>query len=88
MVTGIGLLRNPGARCQPWPSPRATPHGWADYTHWLTADRNNVKGSNRLIDDALGDPFTGTGKPEQLRHIDRRAFAPGTGTCDGQPKVV
>jgi toxin YoeB len=45
-----------------------TPYGWADYTHWLTADRNNVKRINRLIDDALRDPFTGIGKPEQLRH--------------------
>ncbi len=45
-----------------------TPHGWADFTHWLAADRNNVKRINRLIDDALRDPFTGIGKPEQLRH--------------------
>jgi toxin YoeB len=45
-----------------------TPHGWADYTYWLAADRNNIKRINRLIDDALRDPFTGTGKPEQLRH--------------------
>ncbi len=45
-----------------------TPHGWADFTHWLAADRNNVKRTNRLIDDALRDPFTGIGKPEQLRH--------------------
>lgn len=44
-----------------------TPHGWTDYTYWLTADRNN-KRINRLIDDALHDPFTGIGKPEQLRH--------------------
>ncbi len=45
-----------------------TPDGWADYTHWLTADRTNVKRIDRLIDDALRDPFTGIGKPEQLRH--------------------
>jgi toxin YoeB len=45
-----------------------TPHGWTDHTHWLTADRNNVKRINRLIDDTLRDPFTGIGKPEQLRH--------------------
>jgi len=45
-----------------------TPHGWADYTYWLTADGNNIKRINRLIDDALRDPFTGIGKPEQLRH--------------------
>lgn len=45
-----------------------TPHGWEDYTYWLTTDRNNVKRINRLIDDAVRDPFDGIGKPEQLRH--------------------
>lgn len=45
-----------------------TPNGWADYSHWLTADRNNIRRINRLIDDALCDPFIGIGKPEQLRH--------------------
>ena len=45
-----------------------TPHGWADYTHWLTADRNNVKRINRLIDDALRDPTSGIGKPEPLKY--------------------
>ena len=45
-----------------------TPHGWDDYTHWQTTDRNLLKRINRLIDDARRDPFTGIGKPEQLRH--------------------
>ena len=45
-----------------------TPHGWDDYTHWLTTDRSLLKRINRLIDDARRDPFTGIGKPEQLRH--------------------
>ena len=45
-----------------------TPHGWDDYTHWHTADRTMIKRINRLIDDACRDPFTGVGKPEQLRH--------------------
>jgi toxin YoeB len=45
-----------------------TPHGWEDYTHWLAADRAILKRINRLIDDAMRDPFTGIGKPEQLRH--------------------
>jgi toxin YoeB len=45
-----------------------TPHGWADYSYWLATDRNNTKRINRLIDDALRDPFAGIGKPEQLRH--------------------
>lgn len=46
-----------------------TPNGWADYTHWLAADRATLKRINRLIDDALRDPFTGIGKPEPLRHM-------------------
>lgn len=46
-----------------------TPNGWTDYTHWLTADRATLNRINRLIDDALRDPFTGIGKPEPLRHM-------------------
>jgi toxin YoeB len=45
-----------------------TTHGWDDYTHWLSADRATLKRINRLIDDALRDPFSGIGKPEQLKH--------------------
>lgn len=45
-----------------------TSRGWAGYSHWLRADRNIVERINRLIDDALRDPFTGISKPEQLRH--------------------
>ena len=46
-----------------------TPHGWEDYTYWLSADRATLKRINRLIDDALRDPSTGIGKPEPLRHL-------------------
>jgi toxin YoeB len=46
-----------------------TPNAWADYTHWLTADRATLKRINRLIDDTMRDPFTGIGKPEPLRHM-------------------
>jgi toxin YoeB len=45
-----------------------TSHGWGDYTYWQNTDRNMVKRINRLIDDVMRDPFTGIGKPEQLRH--------------------
>ncbi len=45
-----------------------TSHGWDDYTYWLAADRNTLKRINRLIDAVLSDPFSGIGKPEQLRH--------------------
>jgi len=46
-----------------------TPHCWEDYTFWLGADRTIVKRINRLIDDALRDPFTGIGRPGQLRDV-------------------
>jgi len=46
-----------------------TPHGREDYQHWVQTDRATLKRLNRLIDDALRDPFTGIGKPEQLRHV-------------------
>jgi toxin YoeB len=46
-----------------------TPHGWEDSQHWVQTDRATLKRINRLIDDALRDPFTGIGKPEQLRHV-------------------
>lgn len=45
-----------------------TPHGWDDYLHWQRADRAVLKRVNRLLEDVLRDPFTGLGKPEQLRH--------------------
>lgn len=46
-----------------------TPHGWEDYQHWVATDRATMRRVNRLIDDVLRDPFTGIGKPEQLRHV-------------------
>ncbi|HEX5494261.1 MAG TPA: Txe/YoeB family addiction module toxin [Mycobacteriales bacterium] len=46
-----------------------TPNGWEDYTYRLRADRVVLKRINRLIDDALRDPFAGIGKPEPLRHM-------------------
>ena len=45
-----------------------TPHGWHDYQHWVQTDRSTLKRLNRLIEDAVRDPYAGIGKPEQLRH--------------------
>lgn len=45
-----------------------TPTGWEDYCHWQDLDRSVLRRLNRIIDDALRDPFTGIGKPERLRH--------------------
>jgi len=46
-----------------------TPNGWDDYQHWVQTDRATLKRLNRLIEDVLRDPYTGIGKPEQLRHV-------------------
>jgi toxin YoeB len=46
-----------------------TPHGWEDYQHWVQTDRATLTRINRLIDDALRDPFTGIGRPGQLRDV-------------------
>lgn len=40
---------------------------WEDYQHWVRPDRQTLKRVNALIDAALRDPYTGIGKPEQLR---------------------
>jgi toxin YoeB len=45
-----------------------TSQGWEDYVHWQTADRQILKRINRLIEDALRDPFEGIGKPEPLKY--------------------
>jgi toxin YoeB len=45
-----------------------TPHGWEDYLHWQSADRQVLRRVNRLLEDCRRDPFAGIGKPEQLRH--------------------
>ena len=45
-----------------------TEQGWADYTHWQSADLKTLKRVNELIKDALRNPFMGIGKPEPLRN--------------------
>ena len=44
-----------------------TPEGWEDYTYWIGQDRRTLKKINKLIGDALRNPFGGIGKPEPLR---------------------
>ena len=46
-----------------------TSHGWDDYRWWQAHDRATLRRINRLVDDALGDPTSGIGKPEPLRHV-------------------
>lgn len=42
--------------------------GWAGYQHWQATDRKVLDKLNRLINETARTPFTGTGKPEPLRH--------------------
>ena len=45
-----------------------TANGWEDYRYWQQTDRAILKRLNRLLDETLREPFSGIGKPEQLRH--------------------
>lgn len=40
---------------------------WEDYRWWQRHDRAMVKRINKLLEDALRDPFRGIGKPEPLK---------------------
>jgi toxin YoeB len=42
--------------------------GREDYTSWLKTDRKMLARLNKLIEDVRRDPFTGIGKPEQLKY--------------------
>jgi len=44
-----------------------TDEAWKDYIYWQTQDKKTLKRINRLINDTMGEPFEGIGKPEQLR---------------------
>jgi len=48
---------------------------WGDYTSWQSTDRRVLKRINTLIDACLRDPFTGIGKPEQLKYGARGAWS-------------
>jgi toxin YoeB len=43
-------------------------HAWEDYLYWQKTDGQMLKRINRLIHEIIRDPFTGSGKPEPLRH--------------------
>ena len=42
--------------------------GWEDYLYWQSHDKQILKKINQLIKDCQRSPFSGIGKPEQLRH--------------------
>jgi toxin YoeB len=41
---------------------------WEDYLYWQQHDKKIVRRINELIKETLRDPFSGTGKPEPLKH--------------------
>lgn len=46
-----------------------TSRGWEDYLYWQKHDRRKLQKLNELLRDILrGDPASGIGKPEPLKH--------------------
>lgn len=43
--------------------------GWDDLMWWVENDRRTARKVRELIEEALRDPFAGTGKPEPLKHL-------------------
>jgi len=43
-------------------------HAWEDYQYWVETDRQMLKRINRLIQEITREPFSGSGKPEPLKH--------------------
>lgn len=43
---------------------------WNDYLYWQTQDKKTLKRINQLIQDVQRNPFSGIGKPEQLKRYD------------------
>jgi toxin YoeB len=43
-------------------------HAWEDYRYWQQTDKQILKRINRLINEIMRDPFSGSGKPEPLKH--------------------
>lgn len=41
---------------------------WEDYLYWQKVDKKLVQRINGLIKEITRTPYSGTGKPEQLKH--------------------
>ncbi len=41
---------------------------WDDYLYWQQTDKNVLRRLNALLRELQRTPFSGTGKPELLRH--------------------
>lgn len=40
---------------------------WEDYQYWVNHDKKKLERVNKLIKDALRNPYEGIGKPEPLK---------------------
>jgi len=45
-----------------------SPQAWEDFEHWHGQDKKTLSKILALIDECARSPFSGTGKPEPLRH--------------------
>lgn len=45
-----------------------TEKAWEDYLYWQKMDKKLLQRTNDLIKEITRTPYTGTGKPEPLRH--------------------
>lgn len=45
-----------------------TDDGWEDYLYWQTQDRKTLAKLNALLKEIQRTPFSGSGKPEPLKH--------------------
>jgi toxin YoeB len=43
-------------------------NAWEDYLYWQQTDKNILKRINDLIKEIMRDPYSGSGKPEPLKH--------------------
>ena len=40
---------------------------WIEYLYWIKEDKNILKRINQILDDIDRNPYSGIGKPKQLR---------------------
>lgn len=45
-----------------------TPEAWEDFEYWLDNDPEKITKIRNLLQECMRHPFTGTGKPEPLKH--------------------
>ncbi len=45
-----------------------TDDAWEEYLYWQQMDKQILRKINKLIKETQRTPFTGTGKPEPLKH--------------------